>query len=116
MLGGTKTKDVKQNNKTNLKTLQEENTKMIKIKKYKEMNIIKIHLYLHIYTLNISQNILARLIRAKENLDALSTQKELKGESESPAGIQAGNLNNEALHVVGLHGSGETKSLFLQDW
>ena len=41
---------------------------------------------------------------------------ELKGESESSCGIQAGNVNNEALHVIGLHGSGDKISLFLQDW
>ena len=29
---------------------------------------------------------------------------ELKGDSESSDGYQAGNVNNEALHVVGLHG------------
>ena len=43
---------------------------------------------------------------------------ELKGESESSDGCQAGNVNNEALHVIGLHGSGDkiSLSLFLQDW
>ena len=41
---------------------------------------------------------------------------ELKGESESSGGIQAGNVNNEALHVIGLHGSGDKISLFLLDW
>ena len=40
---------------------------------------------------------------------------ELKGESESSGGIQAGNVNNEALHVIGLHGSGDKISLFMQD-
>ena len=40
---------------------------------------------------------------------------ELKGESESSGGIQAGNVNNEALQVIGLHGSGDKISLFLQD-
>ena len=41
---------------------------------------------------------------------------ELKGESESSDGSQAGNVNNEALHVIGLHGSGDKMSFFLQDW
>ena len=41
---------------------------------------------------------------------------ELEGESESSGGLQAGNVNNEALHVIGLHGSGDKISLFLQDW
>ena len=36
---------------------------------------------------------------------------ELKGESESSDGYQAGNVNNEALHVIGLHGSGDNISL-----
>ena len=29
---------------------------------------------------------------------------ELKGESEASDGYQAGNVNNETLHVIGLHG------------
>ena len=43
---------------------------------------------------------------------------EFKGESEFSDGYQAGNVNNEALHVIGLHGSGDKISLFLflQDW
>ena len=41
---------------------------------------------------------------------------ELKGESESTDGYEAGNVNNEALHVTGLHGSGDKIPLFLQDW
>ena len=41
---------------------------------------------------------------------------ELKGESESSDGSQAGNVNNEALHVIGLHGSGDKISRYLQDW
>ena len=32
---------------------------------------------------------------------------ELKGASEASDGYQAGNVNNEALHVIGLHGSGD---------
>ena len=40
---------------------------------------------------------------------------ELKGESEFSDSYQAGNVNNEALHVIGLHGSGDSISLFLQD-
>ena len=36
---------------------------------------------------------------------------ELQGESESSDGYQAGNVNNEALHVVGLHGSGDKISV-----
>ena len=36
---------------------------------------------------------------------------ELKGESESSGRIQAGNVNNEALHFIGLHGSGDKLSL-----
>ena len=41
---------------------------------------------------------------------------ELKGESESSDSYQAGNVNNETLHVLGLHGSGDNISLVLQDW
>ena len=36
---------------------------------------------------------------------------ELKGDSESSDGYQAGNVINEALHVIGLHGSGDHLSL-----
>ena len=32
---------------------------------------------------------------------------ELKDESEASDGYQASNVNNEALHVIGLHGSGD---------
>ena len=115
MLGGPKTKNVKENKKTNLKTLWDENTKMIKIKKYKEMNIIKntfisTYIYIYIYIEYLAKHS-CEIDSCKETLTALSTQKELKGESESLGGIQAGNLNNEALHVIGFHGSGETKSL-----
>ena len=89
---------------------------MIKIKKYKEMNIIKnAFIFTYLYIAYLAKHS-CEIDSCKENLNALSTQKELKGESESPGSIQAGNLNNEALHVIGLHGSGETKSLFLQDW
>ena len=38
---------------------------------------------------------------------------ELEGESESSDGYQAGNVNNEALHFIGLHGSGDNISLSL---
>ena len=41
---------------------------------------------------------------------------ELKGDSESSDSYQAGNVNNEALHAIGLHGSGDSISLSLQDW
>ena len=41
---------------------------------------------------------------------------ELKGESEALDGYQAGNVHNEALHVIGLHGAGDKISLCLQDW
>ena len=40
---------------------------------------------------------------------------ELKSESEASDGYQAGNLNNEALHVIGLHGPGDKISFCLQD-
>ena len=40
----------------------------------------------------------------------------MKGESETSDGYQAGNVNNEALHVIGLHGSGDKIPLCLQDW
>ena len=29
---------------------------------------------------------------------------------------QEGNVNNEALHAIGLHGSGDKTSCYLQDW
>ena len=40
---------------------------------------------------------------------------ELKGESEASDDHLAGNVNNEALHVIGLHGSGDKISFCLQD-
>ena len=41
---------------------------------------------------------------------------ELKDESEASDGYQAGNVNDEALHVTGWHGSGDKISFCLQDW
>ena len=41
---------------------------------------------------------------------------ELKGEGEFSVDCQAGNVNNEVLHVIGLYGSGDKISFFLQDW
>ena len=41
---------------------------------------------------------------------------ELKGESEASDGYQAGNVNNEALNVIGLHGSGGKIFFCLQEW
>ena len=41
---------------------------------------------------------------------------ELRGGSEASDGDQADNLSNEALYVIGLHGSGDKISLSLQDW
>ena len=41
---------------------------------------------------------------------------ELKGESESSDGYQAGNVGNDALFVNGLHGSSDTIALFFHDW
>ena len=42
---------------------------------------------------------------------------ELKGGSEASDGDQAGNVSNEALHVIGLHGSGDKISLSAcKDW
>ena len=38
------------------------------------------------------------------------------GESESCDSHQAGKVNTEALHVIGVHGSGDNITLFLQDW
>ena len=40
---------------------------------------------------------------------------ELKGGSEASDGEQADNVSNEALYVIGLHGSGDKISLCLQD-
>ena len=40
---------------------------------------------------------------------------ELKGGSEASDGDQADNVSNEALFVIGLHGSGDKISLCLQD-
>ena len=37
-------------------------------------------------------------------------------ESVSSSGSREGNVCNDALHVIGLHGSGVKISLFLQDW
>ena len=41
---------------------------------------------------------------------------ELKGGSEASDDVQADNVSNESLYVIGLHGSGDKISLFLQDW
>ena len=41
---------------------------------------------------------------------------ELQGESEASDGHQAGNVNSEALRVIGLHGSGDKISFCLHDW
>ena len=41
---------------------------------------------------------------------------ELKGGGEASDNVQADNVSNEALYVIGLHGSGDKISLFLQDW
>ena len=38
------------------------------------------------------------------------------GSSLSSGGSCEGNVCNDALHIIGLHGSGDTISLFLQDW
>ena len=40
---------------------------------------------------------------------------ELKGGSEASDDDQADNVSNEALYVIGLHGSGDKISRFLQD-
>ena len=37
-------------------------------------------------------------------------------ESVSSSGSREGDVCNDALHVVGLHGPGDKISLFLQDW
>ena len=37
-------------------------------------------------------------------------------ESVFSSGSREGNVCNDALHVIGLHGSGGKISLFLQDW
>ena len=37
-------------------------------------------------------------------------------EHASSGGSREGNVCNDALHVVGLHGPGDKISLFLQDW
>ena len=43
-----------------------------------------------------------------------------EGKSEdndaSSSGSREGNVCNDALHVIGLHGPGDKISLFLQDW
>ena len=41
---------------------------------------------------------------------------ELKGGGEASEDDHADNVINEALYVIGLHGSGDTISRFLQDW
>ena len=41
---------------------------------------------------------------------------QLNGGSEASDGDQADNVSNEALYVIGLHGSGDKISLCLQDW
>ena len=39
-----------------------------------------------------------------------------RDESVSSGGSQEGNVSNDTLHVIGLHGSGDKISLFSQDW
>ena len=39
-----------------------------------------------------------------------------KDEDECSTASREGNVCNDALHVVGLHGPGDKISLFLQDW
>ena len=39
-----------------------------------------------------------------------------KTKNVSSSGSREGNVGNDALHVVGLHGPGDKISLFLQDW
>ena len=41
---------------------------------------------------------------------------ELKDESEASEDDQTDNVSNEALHVIGLHGSGDKVCRYLQDW
>ena len=41
---------------------------------------------------------------------------ELKGECEASEDEQADNVSDEALYVIGLHGSGDKISRYLQDW
>ena len=41
---------------------------------------------------------------------------ELKDGSEASEDDQTDNVSNEALHVIGLHGSGDKVSRYLQDW
>ena len=41
---------------------------------------------------------------------------ELKGGSEASEDDQADNVSSEALYVIGLHGSGDRISCFVQDW
>ena len=41
---------------------------------------------------------------------------DLKGENEASENEQADNVSNEALYVIGLHGSGDKISRHLQDW
>ena len=41
---------------------------------------------------------------------------ELKGGSEASQDEHADNVSNEALYVIGLHGSGDKISRYLQDW
>ena len=40
----------------------------------------------------------------------------VEGRNEASDDDQADNVSNEALYVIGLHGSGDTISRFLQDW
>ena len=41
---------------------------------------------------------------------------ELKVGSEASEDVQADNVSNEALYVIGLHGSGDKISRYLRDW
>ena len=41
---------------------------------------------------------------------------ELKGGSEASQDEHADNVSNEALYIIGLHGSGDKISRYLQDW
>ena len=45
-----------------------------------------------------------------------NTWRSDSGSSVSSSGSCEGNVGNDALHIIGLHGSSDTISLFLQDW
>ena len=55
---------------------------------------------------------------AAQRVQCGESEGEARSEDESvfSSGSREGNVCNDALHVIGMHGLGDKISLFLQDW